>query len=189
MKVPGALLVAAIVFGICFLFDKGFTRIFRNKKQHKSGKSVRLNKRFATIGLLITVLSIAAIVMAVGQNWLLFAGGCVLLVVGIFLIVYYMSFGVFYDDEGFVLTTFGKKSTCYRYNQIAYQQLFNSYQNLVMELVMDDGRSVQLMAGMEGVYPFLDKASSVWMRQKGLTPDVCDFYNPDNSCWFPPMED
>ena len=38
------LLVAAVVFGICFLADKGFTKIFRGQVQHRSGLSVRPNK-------------------------------------------------------------------------------------------------------------------------------------------------
>ena len=28
----------------CYLFDKGFQKYFRNKKQHRSGLAVRLNK-------------------------------------------------------------------------------------------------------------------------------------------------
>ena len=183
------LLIAAIVFLLCFLVDKGFTKTFRNEKQHKSGKSVRINKRFCSIGLIIWVLGLGAMITAFGTNWLLFAGGCFLLVIGTCLIVYYMTFGVFYDEDGFVLTTFGKKSTTYAYRQIKSQQLFTSYNNLVIELYMEDGRSLQLMAAMEGVYPFLDKASSAWLKSYGKKAEECDFYDPDNSCWFPAKEE
>jgi hypothetical protein len=115
-------------------------------------------------------------------------GGAVVTLMGVALIVYYMTFGIFYDEEGFVLTTFGRRSTTYRYNQIAGQLLYNASGNLLIELHMKDGRSVNLQAGMIGVYPFLDYAFENWCRQKGIDPAGCDFHDPDNSLWFPMME-
>ena len=103
--------------------------------------------------------------------------------------VYYMTFGVFYDDNGFLLTTFGKRSHSYRYADIQAQQLYNSYGNIIVELHMADGRTVQLQAGMTGMYPFLDKAFAAWCAQKGLQAEDCEFYDPQNSCWFPPVEE
>ena len=49
---------------------------------------------------------------------------------------------------GKTVTTFGKKSVIYRYEEICTQQLYNSYGNIVIELHMRDGRAVQLQAGM-----------------------------------------
>lgn len=183
------LLIAAVVFGICFVLDKAYTKLFRNKKQHKSGKAVRHSKRFGSLGLIVAVLGLAAILAGVPANWLLIIGGCVVLVVGIGLVVYYMTFGIFYDEESFVLTTFGKKSKTYQYHQILSQQLFSSYNNLVIELSLTDGRTVQLQSTMEGAYSFLDKASMAWLKQNGKTPEECDFYDPENSCWFPTREE
>lgn len=183
------ILAAAGTFGLCFLVDKGFTKIFRSKAQHKSGLSVRANKRYAVVGLLLAVLSIAAVLNSLDGEWLLLAGGCLLALVGVFLIVYYMTFGIFYDDESFILTTFGKKSTIYRYADIKAQQLYVTYGNVIIELHMTDGRTVQLHANMEGAYPFLDKAYAAWLVQKGLTEEECAFHDPSNSCWFPPVED
>lgn len=189
MEFAAVLIVAALVFGVCYLIDKVFTKTFRAKAQHKSGLSVRLNKKYGSIGLIIGVIGLAAMFTGIPGNWLLIAGGCLLMVIGIGLVVYYMTFGLFYDDEQFVLTTFGKRSTVYYYRDIRSQQLYNAYGNIVIELHLADGRTAQLQSGMEGVYPFLDRAYGAWLRQTGRTEEDCPFHDPDNSCWFPPMED
>ena len=189
MEFAAILIIVAAVFGVCFLIDKGFTKLFRSKDQHKSGLSVRLSKHYGSGGLIMAVLGLAGIFTGLSDTRLLLAGGCLLLVVGICLVVYYMTFGIFYDDEQFILTTFGKRSSTYYYKDIQAQQLYNSYGNTLIELHMTDGRTVQLHANMLGVYPFLDKAFSAWLRQSGRSKEDCPFYDPDNSCWFPSVED
>ena len=182
------LVVAAIVLGVCFLVDKGFSKAFRNQQQHHSGLAVRLSKRYGSVGLIMAVLGVAAIFMGLSDGMLMIVCGSILVVVGLCLVVYYMSFGVFYDEEAFVYTSFGRKSKTYQYSDIRTQQLYNSYGNIVIELQMLDGRTVQLQSGMDGVYPFLDKAFACWLRQTGRRQEECTFYDPANSCWFPPME-
>ena len=183
------LLVGAATFFLCFLLDKGFTGIFRNKPEHQTGRSVRLSQRYGSIGLLFLILAI----LAVFQGWdsskiLLFCGGGVGLL-GAGLIVYYMSFGIYYDDDSFVLTTFGKKSTTYSHGAIQGQKLYQiAGGNILVELYLEDGRTVSLQSSMKGVYPFLDTAFSGWCSQKGIKPSTCSFHNPENSCWFPSME-
>jgi len=179
------LVIAAVVFGICFVIDKLFTKVFRSKQQHASGLAVRCSKKYGSIGLLSGILGIAAI----------FAGGTLMLVCGILLILcsaalvtYYLTFGIFYDEDAFVYTRFGKKSITYRYRDILSQQLYNSAGNIVIELHMADGKAVQLQSAMDGVYPFLDKAFTLWLRQTGRKQEDCPFYDPQNSCWFPPAE-
>lgn len=182
------IIIAALTFGLCYLVDKGFHKRFRSKAQHLSGLSVRLNKRYATIGIILFFLGVCACFAGLRGYLALIIGGALVALMGVGLIVYYMTFGVFYDDEGFVLTTFGKRSTTYQYNQIAGQLLYNASGNLLIELHLKDGRSVNLQAGMIGVYPFLDTAFENWCRQTGRDPSECDFHDPDNSLWFPLME-
>ena len=189
MEIIGVLVVAALVFGVCFLVDKGFTKLFRSQAQHRSGLAVRLDKKYGAFGLILVALGAATLFAGLNSGWLLVAAGVLIITVGIGLVVYYMTFGVFYNEEGFVLTTFGKKSTTYRYADIQSQQLYNSYGNILIELQLADGRSVQLQAGMSGAYPFLDHAFSAWCAQKGIAPESCSFHDPENSCWFPNMED
>ena len=188
MEILAVLLVCAAAFGICFLVDKGFTKLFRNQKQHRSGQAVRLNKRYGSLGLIVAVLGVAALFTGLSNGLALILGGSFLILVGIVLVVYYMSFGIFYDQDSFILTTFAKRNVTYRFSDITAQQLYNSYGNLLVELHLRDGRTVQLQAGMEGVYPFLDHAFSAWLRQTGKRQEDCPFYDPANSCWFPPAE-
>ena len=84
--------------------------------------------------------------------------------------------------------SFGKKQTLYFYRDIISQQLFNASGNIVIELYLKDGRSVSLQTAMDGVYPFLDTAFQRWCAQKSLTPEECDFYDPQKSWWFPHEE-
>jgi hypothetical protein len=183
------LIIAALTFGVCFLVDKGFTKAFRGKAQHSSGLSVRLNKKYGAFGLILFALGLSAVFAGFnGGGRVLAIGGGVVLLLGVGLVVYYMTFGVFYDEDTFVLTTFGKRSTTYRYSQIQGQLLYNAYGNILIELHMDDGRTVGLQAGMKGVYPFLDKAFFSWCRQRNIQPENCQFHDPDNSLWFPEME-
>lgn len=182
------ILIAALTLGVCFLVDKGFHKTFRGKAQHASGLSVRLNKRYATIGIVLLFLGICAVFTGLSGYLVLTIGGSIVALMGVGLITYYMTFGIFYDEEGFVLTTFGRRSTTYRYNQIAGQLLYNASGNILIELHMKDGRSVNLQAGMTGVYSFLDYAFKNWCRQTGKNPEECDYHDPDNSLWFPMME-
>lgn len=182
------LIVGLLIFGLCFLVDKGFSRAFRSKAQHKSGRSVRLNKRFGSFGLILAILGLAGIFSGLSGDLVLGIGGGVVMVVGIGLVVYYMTFGVFYDDDSFVLTQFARKSATFRFEDIQGQMLYTASGNIVIELHLSDGRTVGLQAKMEGIYPFLDAAFSGWCKQKGITPEACDFHDPDNSLWFPTVE-
>lgn len=190
MEFLAVLLIAAATFGVCFLFDKGFVSAFRNKVQHKTGLAVRVSKRYAAFGLILVVLAVCAIMTGVGGEPLLLAGGIVVGIVGIGLITYFMTFGVFYDDDSFILTTFGKKSVTYQFRDIKSQQLYMIQGgNTLVELHLSDGRSVSLQSTMEGTYPFLDHAFSAWCRQTGRNPEDCAFHDPANHLWFPSGED
>lgn len=188
MKISDMLIVAGLVLGLCFLVDKLFSKAFRDKQQHKSGLSVRFNKRYGSIGLIMTVVGIAAVFTGISDGVILVVCGGILVLAGICLVVYYMTFGVFYDEDAFVYTSFGKRSITYRYCDIESQQLYNSMGNIVIELHMKNGKAVQLQSSMDGVYPFLDKAFEHWLTQTGRSRGDCAFYDPQNSCWFPPVE-
>lgn len=190
MEYVTVIIVAALVFGVCYLCDRGFDRAFRNKAQHKSGLAVRLPKRYAAFGAIMITLGVAAIFAGLADSVILVAGGALILVVGIGLIVCYATFGVFYDEDSFILTTFGKKSTEYRYRDIKGQQLYVVQGgSVVVELHMNDGRAVTFQSTMEGTYPFLDVAFAGWCRQTGRKTGDCSFYDPSQHCWFPSMEE
>ena len=60
--------VMAAAFGLFFLIDKGFTKLFRSKAQHKSGKSVRLRDTKSGNYLLTVMSSTPKISLSVGED-------------------------------------------------------------------------------------------------------------------------
>lgn len=184
------LLVGALTFGLCYLLDKGYTRVFRNRAQHRSGLAVRLSKRYASFGLILCVLGIAGIFAGLSGNTVLLVGGIIVLLMGAGLITYYMTFGIFYDEDSFILTTFGKKSITYRFRDILGQQLYVIQGgSTLVEVHLSDGNALSIHTRMEGAYPFLDHAFAAWCRQTGRHPGDCSFHDPANHLWFPPMEE
>lgn len=182
--------VAAGVFGLCFLVDYLFKKFFRSKKQQLSGRSVRFSKRYGSFGALMIVLCFAAIFAWLnGGEWILGAGGGLIGVVGVGLIVYYLTFGIYYDEDGFLLHTFGRKGVTYEYGDILGQKLYTASGNIIVELHLKDGKTVAVQSTMEGCYPFLDEAFAGWCRQTEHDPNNCEFHAPDQSLWFPTMED
>ena len=180
------ILVAVVTFGICYLFDKGFQKYFRNKKQHRSGLAVRLNKMYSIAGVLLSVLGVIAVVNGAVENNILLYGGLLVLLVGVSLCIYHLSFGIFYDEDSFVYTAFGKKDITYRYRDILTQKLYViTGGSIVVELHMTDGKAVSVQSNMNGAYPFLDAAFNGWCRQKGVAPESCQFHDPANHLWFP----
>lgn len=184
-------IVIAVVLGMCFLLDFLFKKLFRSQAQHMSGLAVRLHKRYATIGIIMIVLGIAALIAAFTQeqtHWLLFGGGVLIAVVGTALVVYYVATGIFYDGDSFIYTTIGKKKKVYYYRDIRSQQLYNNAGQLLIELYMADGTAVQVQGSMVGAVEFLDHAYAAWVQQTGRREEDCSFHDPANSIWFPPVE-
>lgn len=184
------LLIAAAVFGLCFAVDKAFAKLFRSKAQHRSGLAVRASKRYGLFGVILSVLGIMAACVGIADGSVLLWGGIIVLLMGLGLAVYYLSFGVFYDGETFLLSRFGKKDITYRFDQIKGQKLYLVQGgNIIIELHMTDGGTVSLQSTMDGVYPFLDTAFAAWCMQTGRDPQSCDFHDPSQSLWFPTVEE
>ena len=183
-------LVAAVIFGICYLVDKTFSKLFRSKAQHRSGMAVRANKRYGLFGVVLTILGILAICVGVTDGPVLLWGGVIVLLMGIALAVYYLSFGIFYDGESLLLQRFGQKDVTHYYRDIVGQKLYLIQGGtIVVELHMADGSAVSVQSSFEGVYPFLDTAFAGWCLQTGRDPQSCDFHDPSQSLWFPTVED
>ena len=120
---------------------------------------------------------------------MLLVGGIAVLLIGLGLITYYLTFGIFYDADTFLYTSFGKKSVEYRFGDILSQQLYVVQGGgIIIELHLKDGKAVSLQSAMEGTYPFLDHAFAAWCRQTGRDPESCDFHDPSQSLWFPAEE-
>ena len=184
------IVVAALVFALCWGVDKLFTKLFRSKAQHRSGLAVRASKRYGIFGVMFSVLGILGIVTgAAGEDILTYAG-IVVLLMGLGLAVHYLSFGIFYDGESFLVCRFGKKSQEHRYEEIVSQKLYVlTGGSTVIELTLKDGSTVSVQSTMDGVYPFMDTAFAGWCMETGRKMEECDFYDPSKSWWFPHEED
>ena len=185
MTIIAILIIAGLVLLVCWLVDKGFQKLFRSKAQHRSGKAVRANKRYGAIGVILTLLGIAAA---------LFAGmpvpGALVAALGMGMCVYYLGLGIFYNDESFLVCAPLRRDREYAYRDIRSQQLYLiTGGNTVVELHMADGTTVSVQAFMDGAYPFLDHAYKCWCVQTGTDPETCSFHDPSQSCWFPPVEE
>ena len=190
MSLISTLVIAALVFGFCYLIDKLFTAKFRSTAQHRSGMAVRVNKRYGVFGVGLSVLGVLAIGVGITGGIALIIGGIVVLIMGICLSVYYLTHGIFYDGESFLLATFRKKDRLYHYRDIQEQKLFLVQGgSVIIELYLNDGSSVSLQSSMDGVYLFLDTAFAGWCMQKGIDPQSCSFHDPSKSWWFPHGEE
>ena len=190
MTILSMVLIAAIVFGFCRLVDVLFTNAFRNKAQHHSGLSVRVNKRYGVFGVGLSIIGILALCLGITNGIALMLGGGVVLIMGISLAVYYLIHGIFYDGETFLVSSFRKDDRIYSYSDIQEQKLYLIQGgNVLIELYMTDGTSVSLQSSMDGVYLFLDTAFAGWCLQKGIDPQACTFHDPSKSWWFPHSEE
>ena len=185
------IVVAVLTFAVMFLLDKGFSRLFRSRSQHKSGLSVKLPKRYGVTAILLGVLGVLVLLQLAKEfDALMLFLGIALLVMASGFACYYLGFGIYYDDESFLYSSFGKKTVSYRYADIQAQQLFTvTGGSVAIDLFLPDGKSVGLQSTMVGVYPFLDKACHARMRQLGLNSAECAWFEPSESRWFPPKED
>ena len=184
------LLVAAAIFGICYVVDKAFAKAFRSKAQHRSGLAVRANKTYGIFGVVLSVLGILGICVGITDGPVLLIAGPVVLLMGAGLAAHYLSFGIFYDGESFLFSSFGKKSVTHYFRDIKEQKLYMIQGgNIMIELYMHDGSSISVQSNMDGVYPFLDTAFAGWCLQTGRDPQSCDFHDPSKSWWFPHEEE
>lgn len=182
--------LAAATFGICFLADKLYQKFFRSQPQHRSGKSLRLNSKYGAFGFILFILGLAALFTGLPGSWVLIAGGGLIMLIGIGLVVYYMTYGIFYDSDGFLYSAFGRKSTAYRYGQISHQQLYVLQGgSILLELHMKDGNAVQVQLQLAGSEDFLNTAFLGWVQQNNIDIRNTNFHDPENSCWFPSGED
>ncbi len=184
------ILLAAGTFGLCFLADKGFQKAFRSRREHISGKAVRLNKKYGTFGMILIALGLAGALTGLPGNWTMVAAGAVLTVVGIGLAVYYLTFGIFYDGESFLYAAFCRKARRCTYGDIRCQQLYILQGgSILVELHMADGSAVPVQLSLTGAPEFLTAAAQAWAAQTHTDLENAPFYDPDNSRWFPDKED
>ena len=190
MQAIAIVIIAALVFLICWGVDKLFTKLFRSKAQHRSGMAVRASKRYGIFGVIFSVLGVISVISGIGGDKVLLWAGLAVLLMGVGLAAHYLSFGIFYDGESFLLCCFGKKSQEHRYDEIVSQKLYVlTGGSTIIELTLKDGSTVSVQSTMDGVFPFMDTAFAGWCLETGRKMEDCDFYDPAKSWWFPHEEE
>ena len=115
----GYLIIAAATFGVMYGLDKLFTKFFRNQAQHHSGTAVRLKKGYGIAAIALGLLAVMSLMQyALNRETLMLVCAIVLAVMGGGLGAYYLTHGIFYDDESFLFTSLGRKPVTHRYGDI-----------------------------------------------------------------------
>ena len=189
MEAIAILLIAAVVFFLCWVVDKIFIKLFRRKAQQRSGMAVRANKRYGVFGVILSVLGILGLIVGARGEKILTCSGIIVLLMGMGLAIHYLSFGIFYDGESFLLCRFGRKAQEHRFGEIVSQKLYAiTGGSTLIELTLQDGSTLSVQSTMDGVYPFMDTAFAAWCMQNGRKAEECGFYDPSKSWWFPHEE-
>ena len=184
MKYVMYILLVAVMFGLVALVDWLLKKLFPKKGAMKSGKAVRMPRYSVIFGILMTLLGVIALLFLPLEQERFLAFGCVVvLIMGVYLLVNFCRFGIFYDEEGFVYRTLTKKARSYRYSDIESQQSFVAKSGLNTTLYVA-GDEIRLYSAMQGLSDFLNKAFFRWCAQKGIDPDTVE-NDPSVLVFFP----
>ena len=180
------LIVAAVVFGLCFLLDRLFQKLFPKSDLQKSKKTVRMPRRCVVFGILLLTVSFA-VLLFFGSDTLLLIGSIVGMLLGALLLGYYFSFSICYNDEAFLYRDLRHRKTQYTYAQILGQRSLMTRSGINVTLLVADD-SVMLTSAMEGASAFLQHAFFRWCGEKGIDPDSVE-NNPRMLTFFPDPDD
>ena len=181
------ILLIAVIFGLVALVDLLLKKLFPKEDTMKSGKAVRMPRYSIILGILMTGLSFIALLFLPleGETFLML--GCVIvLVMGLYLVINYTRFGIFYDDEQFTYRTLTQKAKTYRYSDIQGQRAFLAKSGL-NTMLYAAGDEIRLYSAMQGLGDFLSKAFFRWCGQKGIDPDTVE-NDPTMLLFFPDPE-
>ena len=106
-------LLVAVMFGLVALGDFLLKKLF--KGSYSTAKAVRMPRYSFIMGMLMSLLGLIAVLYIPRQTErFLWLGSWVVLVMGVYLLVNFFWFGIYYDEEGFTYRALGKKSRTYR---------------------------------------------------------------------------
>ena len=180
--------LCALVFLVCFLIDKLFSLIFPRSKTEKSGNVVRLPRRNAVAGILLIFVPLVVLLFFIpeGGDTLMTVGCVIAIVLGLILLVSYLSFAIYYDDEGFVYKDLRRKKTAYHYSQIKGQRSVMTRSGINSILFVADDE-INVYSTMQNLNAFLNKAFYKWCAVKNIDPASVE-NNPRMFTWFPDPE-
>jgi hypothetical protein len=177
-------LLAGLVFLICWGVDNLIKKLFPKHSQEELGKAVRLPRYGAIVGIFMTFIAFVAELFYFSQlEWYLHIACVFSLGMGVFLLVQYCTFGIFYDEEGFVYRQMRKKAKFYRYGDILGQKSILTRSGVHATLYLKDGEII-VYSAMKGLNEFLKFAFARWCEEKDIDPDTVE-NNPQYLTYFP----
>ncbi len=180
MKYVLYLLLIGVMFGLIALIDQIAKRLFRRPAPVSA---VRLPAMGVFLGLAMTVVSIACLVLLPSLALTLKILFGLLPLMGLYLVVHTLRFGIFYDETGFRYRPgFGKERT-FSYGEIRGQRSFLARSGVNI-ILYAGGEELSLYAAMKGLQPFLQTAFVGWCQATGTDPDTVE-NNPDLLVFFP----
>lgn len=169
-----------LVFGICFGVDKLIKKLVPTDAR----KAVRLPRRSAVFGLLLTFLGFVMLLNFWNQlEWYFRIGSGIVLLMGVFLHWQYSAFSIRYDEEGFTCRSLGKKPMHCRYEEILGQKSIIARSGVNSTLYTEHGE-IPIYSAQTGVQDFLETAFAAWCEKKGVDPDTVE-NNPNYLTYFP----
>ena len=181
------ILLIAVIFGLVALVDFLLKKLFPKEGAMKSGKAVRMPRYSSILGVIMTGLSVVALLFLPleGETFLML--GCVVvLLMGLYLVVNYTRFGIYYDEEQFTYRTLTQKAKTYRYSDIEGQRSFLAKSGL-NTTIYAAGDEIRLYGAMQGLGDFLNKAFYRWCDQTGIDPGTVE-NDPSMLLFFPDPE-
>ena len=179
-------LLVAVVFGIIALCDFLLKKLLPKPRHAEKGNVVRMPRYSFIFGIVLTIAALMALLFVPLSETLLWASAWGVLVMGLFLLVSFFRFGIFFDEEGFTYRTLTGKARSYRYEEIRAQESFLAKSGWNSTLYVGDDE-IALTAAMQGVDKFLNRAFFAWCRQKDIDPDTVE-NDPSMLVFFPPLE-
>lgn len=181
MKYLLLLLFAALVFGLCFLADKGLNRLRHWAVQRPA---VRLPLRYPLLSAILLLVAALAAAYGISAKSPLFGCAAALFVgVAIYSLHSYRSTRIDYTDTDFTFRS-GKVRHTFRFSEIDGQRVAISKHTSCLVLCLGPDEVV-LYSNMQGFSPFLEAAYRGWCQAKGLDPHAQAWHDPSDHRWFP----
>ena len=187
MQYVAPLVLCALVFFLCWCIDTLVKKLFPKKPQQYSGRAVRLPRLSSILGIGLTFLSFVALLFYWEEFSTVVRIACLLtLALGAGLLVQYLSFAVYYDEDGFVYRSLGKKAKTYAYGDIRGQRSILSRSGVVSSLYVGEDE-LQLTSSMKGLNEFLKFAFRRWCEETGTDPESVENH-PQYLTYFPELQ-
>lgn len=181
MKLLFCALFAGLIFGACFLVDRGIAAV-----KGRAGQSgvVRMPLRYPVLaGVLILGAAVLAFTAWQRKSLLYGLAGAVFAAVAVYALYAYCTTSIRYGKTAFTFRR-GRLRREFQFGEISGQRVAVTRRGCCLVLCLGESEVV-LYSNMQGFSPFLEAAYLAWCQAKQLDPETQEFYHPADYRWFP----